>query len=571
MTAESHSAHHHRVPSHPRHRSPLPREREDLHHQIERNRVSRHGSEELEALQKRLAELESRQRSQEEVPRHVSTSGNIVIEADSPLAPELTRDMLPAKIKIPQIGMYDGASDPDTHLGLYTSWMDLHGATDALRCRMFSLTLGPRAQKWYYTLPPHSIWRWQQLRSAFRTYFIGAQVCLIPKESITNIVQKDDETVKDYVSRFNDRIQNMEPCHPETLLVTAIAGLKPNSMFRWTLCQNKPATFQEFLVRAQQYIIAEESMSVPTFDFPDKHEKLDSEGKKKNKKNFGKNQYRGYSKRLEKTPESRAARDQYVNNMRTGYHTVYSVGEATIFEELKGKGIIPDPKPVRTSEDKLDKSRYCAYHKSPGHNTDECFDLLSSLLRLIGQPQLQKFRRSDTRRKGRPADISDDEDEDDRDNNLKRIRTNDKEVFTFSTLNDGECKKFKAHDVPISSQCIPRINANTKQLDTSRRKAKAYARQAQNAGKQVMNVDLRDVINKRNCPITFTIDDANMVAHPHSDPLVITTPIGGIPVHRILVDTGAYSRILMFHTFKKMGLDPADIRPCNDQIQGFNG
>ncbi|CAA0841311.1 Unknown protein, partial [Striga hermonthica] len=209
------------------------------------------------------------------------------------------------------------------------------------------------------------------LRAAFRSHFIGAQICLILKESITNIVQKDYETVKNYVARFNDRIQNMEPCHPETLLVTAIAGLKPNSMFRWTLCQNKPATFQEFLVRAQQFIIAEESMSVPSFDFSVKESKAEPDAKKKNKKNFGKAQFRNSSKGYENTPESRAARDQYSDNVRTGYHAVYSAGAATIYEELKGKGIIPDPRPVRTPEDKLDKTRYCAYHKSPGHNTDE--------------------------------------------------------------------------------------------------------------------------------------------------------------------------------------------------------
>ncbi|CAA0842069.1 Unknown protein, partial [Striga hermonthica] len=34
--------------------------------------------------------------------------------------------------------------------------------------------------------------------------------------------------------------------------------------------------------------------------------------------------------------------------------------------------------------------------------------------------------------------------------------------------------------------------------------------------------------------------------------------------------TKAYSSILMLKAFDKMGLDPADIRPCNDQIQGFN-
>ncbi|CAA0834169.1 Unknown protein, partial [Striga hermonthica] len=376
-----HSAHHQRIPSRPRPTSPMPHVREDLRRQIERNHISRHSAEEIEVLRKRLAELETRQKSQEDFPRHVSMSGNVIIEADSPLAPELTAEALPAKIKIPQIGMYDGTSDPDAYLGHYTSWMDLHGASDALRYRMFSLTLGPRAQKWYYTLPPHSIWKWQQFRAAFRSHFIRAQICLIPKESITNIVQKDDETVKDYVSRFNDRIQNMEPCHPETLLVTAITGLKPNSMFHWTLCQNKLATFQEFLIRAQQFIIVEESMSVPSFDFSAKENKTEPDAKKKNKKNFGKAQFRNFSKGYENTPESRAARDQYSDNVRTGYQAVYSAGAATIYEELKGKGIIQDPRPVRTPEDKLDKTRYCAYHKSLGHNTDECLGLLSALLR----------------------------------------------------------------------------------------------------------------------------------------------------------------------------------------------
>ncbi|CAA0841906.1 Uncharacterized mitochondrial protein AtMg00860, partial [Striga hermonthica] len=241
---------------------------------------------------------------------------------------------------------------------------------------------------------------------------------------------------------------------------------------------------------------------------------------------------------------------------------------------LKGKGIIPDPRPVRTPEDKLDKTRYCAYHKSPGHNTDECLGLLSALLRLIGQPQLQKFRNFDNRRKGRPLDLSDDEDEDNRPANQKRARANDKEVFTFSThvgTSTDNHRKPKIYDPPDFSHSIPRVNSNNKQLDTSRRKVKAYTREAQNAEKRVMNVDLRDTINKRNCPITFSIEDANLFAHPYSDALIITAPIGGIPVHRILVDTGAYSSILMLCTFKNLGLDPADIRPCNDQIQGFNG
>ncbi|CAA0840150.1 Unknown protein, partial [Striga hermonthica] len=372
-------------------------------------------------------------------------------EADSPLTPELTSEPVPGKVKVPQIGLYDGTSDPDSHLGHYTSWMDLHGASDALRCRMFSLTLGPRAQKWYHSLPPHSIWKWQQLRSAFRSHFIGAQVCLIPKESLANITKKDDESVKDYIARFNDRVQNMEPCHPETLLVMDIAGLKPNSIFRWTLCQNKPNTFQEFLARAQQHIIAEEAIKF----------------------------YR---------------------------------------------------------------------------NTD---------------PQ--------RRGPGRHIEPFDEDNEEDRGTMPKRIRQGDKEVFMFtsetSDSNSAEASRGRKRDrspEPIQIT-VHRVNTNNSRSTLSRRQVKAYARQAHNSGKQVYTTDLRDIINNRNCPITFNMEDANHFAHPHSDALVITVPICGIPVHRVMVDTRAYSSILMLKAFDKMGLDPAEIRPCNDQIQGFNG
>ncbi|CAA0819809.1 Unknown protein, partial [Striga hermonthica] len=463
--------------------------------------------------------------AQEDPPRRTSTSAQVYLEADSPLTPELTSEPVPEKVKVPEIGLYDGTSDPDSHLGHYTSWMDLHGASDALRCRMFSLTLGPRAQKWYHSLPPHSIWKWQQLRSAFRSHFIGAQVCLVPKESLANVTQKDDESVKDYIARFNDRVQNMEPCHPETLLVMAITRLKPNSIFRWTLCQNKPNTFQEFLARVQQHIIAEEAMSVPDFNFNPKSSKSGTDDRKKNKSfdKQNKAQFQGYPRGDANDPEIRAAQKQYATDIKSGYQTVYSAGAATIYEEIKGKGILPDPKPLRMPEEKLDKSRY---------------------YRCVAP---------------------------------KRIRQGEKEVFMFTLEildidSTGTSRGLKRNRSPSPMQItVYRVNTNNSRGTSSRRQVKAYARQAYNSGKQVFTTDLRDVLNARNGPITLNMEDANHFAHPHSDALVITVPICGIPVHRVMVDTGAYSSILMLKAFDKMGLDPTDIRPCNDQIQGFNG
>ncbi|CAA0828543.1 Unknown protein, partial [Striga hermonthica] len=243
---------------------------------------------------------------------------------------------------------------------LYTSWMDLHGAPDALRYRMFSLTLGEKAQRWYHSLTPHSIAKWSQLKSMFRTHSIGSQACRIPKESITHIIQGADESLKNYITRFNERVQNMEPCHQETLLVSAYSGLRPKSMFKWTLCQNKPQTYHEFLMKAQQHIMAEENMSVPSF--PALNEKIAEAKESRPNKEFVKD---------ERISQFRAMQRKHHEELTNSYQGVYSAGAAVVYEELKNKGIIPDPRPIRVDEENLDKSRYCAYHKAHGHNTDQ--------------------------------------------------------------------------------------------------------------------------------------------------------------------------------------------------------
>ncbi|CAA0830896.1 Unknown protein, partial [Striga hermonthica] len=121
------------------------------------------------------------------------------------------------------------------------------------------------------------------------------------------------------------------------------------------------------------------------------------------------------------------------------------------------------------------------------------------------------------------------------------------------------------------SSPIPRVNTNRDTSTSSRRQAKAYARRAYNSGKQVMTSDLRETINARTCPITFTLEDASLFDHPHSDALIITAPICGIPVHRIMVDIGAYTSILMLKAFNKLAINPSEVCPCNNRVHGFNG
>ncbi|CAA0835692.1 Unknown protein, partial [Striga hermonthica] len=382
---------------------------------------------ELEARRSAQKRLVSTEQDLTEVPlKRAMTASRARTESnpaepESPLTFDILQEQLPEKIKIPQIGFYDGTSEPDTHLGLYTSWIDLHGAPDALRCRMFSLTLEEKAQRWYHSLAPHSIAKWSQLKSMFRTHFIGSQACRIPKESITHIIQGADESLKNYITRFNERVQNMEPCHQETLLVLAYSGLRPNSMFKWTLCQNKPQTYHEFLMKAQQHIMAKENMSVPSF--PALNEQIAKEKESRPNKEFVKDG---------RSSQFRAMQRKHHEELTNSYQGVYSAGAAVVYEELKNKGIIPDPRPIRADEENLDKSRYCAYHKVHGHNTDQCRNLTSALLKLIDDPQVRRFTRMDAgNRRPRNDERMNPGDEPDFGLNPRRANEHHNEILTI--------------------------------------------------------------------------------------------------------------------------------------------
>ncbi|CAA0818773.1 Unknown protein, partial [Striga hermonthica] len=335
----------------------------------------------------------------------------------------------------------------------------------------------------------------------------------------------------------------------------------------WSLCQNKPTTYQEFLVRAQNYIMAEESSSIPVLDAASNKGKAKDEKLGKSGKSFA---------------EIRAMRRQKVEELKETFQGVFSVGAAAVYEEIKTKGLLPDPKPMLTDKDKVDKSRYCTYHKAHGHNTDQCRNLISALLKLIEDPHVKRFTHSGDKRKkgGRFEDGLDSEDEADVNPRRKKPQQGGpNEILTFNPAYQGEAgtsrgqKRNRSPSSGADQTYSPPWRVNTSRAESllSRRQTKAYARQAYHAGQRVMHAGSRPAPEPTPNKISFTDEDAFLFDHPHSDALVITAPIMAIKIHRIMVDTGAYASILYYNTFKKMGIDSKDVQPCRERIQGFNG
>ncbi|KAL5754083.1 hypothetical protein ACOSP7_022303 [Xanthoceras sorbifolium] len=91
-------------------------------------------------------------------------------ERESPFTEEISSVPIPDHIKIPRKDMcgYNGTGDPDDHLDTYLDWMNMQGASDALKCKIFPLTLIGDARTWISGLRRQSISSFAELQREFR-------------------------------------------------------------------------------------------------------------------------------------------------------------------------------------------------------------------------------------------------------------------------------------------------------------------------------------------------------------------------------------------------------------------
>ncbi|TXG57416.1 hypothetical protein EZV62_018729 [Acer yangbiense] len=65
--------------------------------------------------------------------------------------------------------------DPDDHLDSYLDWMNMQGASDAVKCRVFPLTLSGDARTWYGSLKRQSISSFNELSKEFCSGFAASR------------------------------------------------------------------------------------------------------------------------------------------------------------------------------------------------------------------------------------------------------------------------------------------------------------------------------------------------------------------------------------------------------------
>ncbi|KAL2517292.1 Uncharacterized protein Adt_13539 [Abeliophyllum distichum] len=113
---------------------------------------------------------------------------------------------IPHEFRVPKITPYTGKGDPLDHVNTYKTEMSLRGATPALKCRAFHLTLSGGAKRWYNKLAARNITSWPELKMTFINYFSSRKPASAPVQCLHDIRQAEFESMQSYLSRFNEEM-----------------------------------------------------------------------------------------------------------------------------------------------------------------------------------------------------------------------------------------------------------------------------------------------------------------------------------------------------------------------------
>ena len=158
--------------------------------------------------------------------RVCSDLDDLIHWTDSPFTMSVNSFPLLLKFHMLQIESYDGAKDPLDHLESFKTLMHLQGVADEIMCKAFPTMLKGPVRIWFNRLTPNFIDTFKELSAQFASHFIGRHRYKKFTACLMSIRQREDETLRSYIARFNEEALSINETDDKILVVAFINRLR---------------------------------------------------------------------------------------------------------------------------------------------------------------------------------------------------------------------------------------------------------------------------------------------------------------------------------------------------------
>uniref|UniRef100_A0A2N9G172 Integrase catalytic domain-containing protein n=1 Tax=Fagus sylvatica TaxID=28930 RepID=A0A2N9G172_FAGSY len=299
---------------------------------------------------------------------------DLVNRTDSPFTQAVISFPLLSKFRMPSLETFDGAKDPLDHLESFKTMMCLQGVPNEIMCRAFPTTLKGSVRIWFKKLMPGSVGSFAQLSHSFFNHFISGQRYGRPTTHLLNVKQKEGETLRSYLTRFNKETLLVDEADDKVVLIAFIFGLQSGD-FLFSVYKDPPASMAEMMYEAQRHMNGKEALQVRDL----------ASGKKRNHEYVVR--YHEPHELKPKAQKNRGRRQKDRSgrgfNERFNCFTPLNAPVDHIFMQIRDDPALKWPGKLMTNPNRKAKDKYCRFHKDHSQNTDECYDLRRQIEELI--------------------------------------------------------------------------------------------------------------------------------------------------------------------------------------------
>ena len=147
---------------------------------------------------------------------------------------------MPSRFTRPPFNSYDGRTDSVEHVSHYIHMLSLHTHNDALMCKVFPLSLGPTALRWFNGLWKGSIRNFAELIQEFGARFVTCSQVPQSVDALLSIKIGVSETLRSYASWYWELYNEIGGGNERIAASTFRMGLPENSELRESLTKRPP-------------------------------------------------------------------------------------------------------------------------------------------------------------------------------------------------------------------------------------------------------------------------------------------------------------------------------------------
>ncbi|XP_022030313.1 uncharacterized protein LOC110931218 [Helianthus annuus] len=298
------------------------------------------------------------------------------------LAP-LERAKLPSNV-----GKFNGLSDPDDHLRVFTSAGLVGGLTLPMWCHLFVQTLTGAARLWFNNLPVEKLTSWVDLREKFLVHFSQQRRSIRDSADVMNIWIRDDKSLEDFITRYKKEVLDIGDVHEHLIRAQFKYAVRCDDMIKvLSETEDLPKSWEKLIAAAKVYAQTERNLSSNRPPLPQNRlQDMSGNSGKKFKKNWKDSALGTYSSDDARTTINKiTAQKEAKQENRERQWTPLTKTPAKVLstEDYQFKTPL-----LMKNKRGQDPNLYCEYHKDNGHTKNNCISLRMEIEKALKSGEL---------------------------------------------------------------------------------------------------------------------------------------------------------------------------------------